>query len=42
MRYAHEMTQAGRDYVEQGFTGDDPRFSKHESEFGSGPGANRH
>ena len=38
LRYAHEMTQRGREYVEQGFSGEDPRFSKHESEFGTGPG----
>lgn len=40
LRYAHEMAQRGRDYVEQSFTGDDDRFSRHESEFGgasSGP-----
>jgi len=42
LRYAHEMTQRGRDYVEQSFVGDDPQFSKHESEFGGGQGANRH
>jgi ElaB/YqjD/DUF883 family membrane-anchored ribosome-binding protein len=33
MRYAHDMTERGREYVEQAFAGDDPRFSKHESEF---------
>jgi hypothetical protein len=41
LRYAHEMTQRGREFVEEGFSGDDPRFSKHESEFGPGPGADR-
>jgi len=53
MRYAHEMTQRGREYVDQSFSGDDDRFSRHESEFGGttgqgpgagprGQGANRH
>lgn len=45
MRYAQDMTQRGRDYVEQAFSGDDPRFSKHDSEFQGGSrdqGANRH
>jgi hypothetical protein len=41
LRYAHEMTQRGREFVEESFSGDDPRFSKHESEFGPGPGADR-
>ena len=41
LRYAHEMTQRGREFVEEGFSGEDPRFSKHESEFGPGPGADR-
>jgi ElaB/YqjD/DUF883 family membrane-anchored ribosome-binding protein len=41
MRYAHDVTQRGREYVEEAFSGDDPRFSKHESEFGPGPGADR-
>jgi ElaB/YqjD/DUF883 family membrane-anchored ribosome-binding protein len=41
MRYAHDMTQRGREFVEESFSGDDPRFSKHESEFGPGPGADR-
>jgi ElaB/YqjD/DUF883 family membrane-anchored ribosome-binding protein len=53
MRYAQEMTQRGREYVEQSFSGDDERFSRHESELGgptgqgpgassAGQGANRH
>jgi ElaB/YqjD/DUF883 family membrane-anchored ribosome-binding protein len=46
LRYAQEATQRGREFVEETFTGDDPRFGKHESEFrpgGQGPtGANRH
>jgi ElaB/YqjD/DUF883 family membrane-anchored ribosome-binding protein len=41
LRYAHEMTQRGREFVEESFSGEDPRFSKHESEFGPGPGADR-
>jgi ElaB/YqjD/DUF883 family membrane-anchored ribosome-binding protein len=36
MRYAQEMTQRGRDYVEGSFSGEDERFSRHESEFGAG------
>jgi len=41
MRYAQEMAHRGREYVEESFSGEDPRFSKHESEFGPGPGADR-
>ncbi|HEX2552080.1 MAG TPA: hypothetical protein VHL98_00165 [Microvirga sp.] len=44
LRYAHEMAQRGREYVEESFSGDDPRFAHHESEFragGRGAG-NRH
>ncbi|MGO4573180.1 hypothetical protein [Microvirga sp. 2TAF3] len=33
LRYARDATQRGREYVEEAFNGDDPRFSKHESEF---------
>ena len=33
VRYAREATQMGREFVEESFEGDDPRFSKHESEF---------
>jgi len=45
LRYAQEATQRGREFVDEAFTGDDPRFGKHESEFrpSEGPGgANRH
>jgi len=44
LRYAREAANMGRDYVEETFSGDDSRFSRHESEFGSPdqPGANRH
>jgi ElaB/YqjD/DUF883 family membrane-anchored ribosome-binding protein len=41
LRYAHQMTQRGREALEEGFSGDDERFSRHESELGPGPGANR-
>jgi ElaB/YqjD/DUF883 family membrane-anchored ribosome-binding protein len=33
LRYAHEMTQRGREYVDEAFSGDEERFSRHESEF---------
>ncbi len=33
VRYAREATQRGREFVEETFEGEDPRFSKHESEF---------
>jgi ElaB/YqjD/DUF883 family membrane-anchored ribosome-binding protein len=45
LRYAHGATQRGREFVEEAFTGEDPRFSKHESDFrpAEGPGGvNRH
>jgi len=44
LRYAQEATQRGREFVEESFAGDDPRFGRHESEYRSeGPsGANRH
>jgi ElaB/YqjD/DUF883 family membrane-anchored ribosome-binding protein len=43
LRYAREATHRGREYVEEAFSGEDPRFSKHESEFRSDqPGTNRH
>lgn len=43
VRYAREATQKGREFVEETFEGEDPRFSKHESEFKtSREGANRH
>jgi ElaB/YqjD/DUF883 family membrane-anchored ribosome-binding protein len=44
LRYAQDMTERGREFVDEAFTGDDPRFGKHESEFRpnqGGPG-NRH
>jgi len=34
LRYAQDMTQRGREYVEEAFNGDEPQFSRHESEFG--------
>jgi ElaB/YqjD/DUF883 family membrane-anchored ribosome-binding protein len=43
VRYAREATQRGREFVEESFEGDDPRFSKHESEFKSArENPNRH
>jgi ElaB/YqjD/DUF883 family membrane-anchored ribosome-binding protein len=43
MRYAHEMAQRGREFVDESFSGDDPRFAHHESEFRPNQGgANRH
>jgi hypothetical protein len=43
MRYAREAAHRGREYVEETFSGDDERFSRHESEFGSSrPDVNRH
>jgi ElaB/YqjD/DUF883 family membrane-anchored ribosome-binding protein len=36
LRYAHEMTQRGREFVDESFSGDDPRFAHHESEFRGG------
>ncbi|MBM6596259.1 DUF883 family protein [Microvirga pudoricolor] len=42
LRYAQDVTQRGRDYVEETFTGDDPRFSRHEADFRSDQNANRH
>jgi len=44
LRYAQEATQRGREFVEESFAGDDPRFGRHESEFRTeGPsGTNRH
>jgi ElaB/YqjD/DUF883 family membrane-anchored ribosome-binding protein len=38
LRYAQDMTERGRDYVEEAFSGDEAQFSRHESEFG-GPAA---
>lgn len=45
MRYAHDVAQRGREFVEESFTGDDPRSARHESEFrtrNSMSGQNRH
>lgn len=43
VRYAREATQKGREFVEETFEGEDPRFSKHESEFKPDrEGMNRH
>jgi len=42
MRYAQDVTQRGREYVEETFTGDDPRFGRHEADFRSERNANRH
>lgn len=36
MRYAQDMTQRGREAVEGTFSGEDERFGRHESEFGTG------
>jgi ElaB/YqjD/DUF883 family membrane-anchored ribosome-binding protein len=33
LRYARDATQRGREYVEDAFSGDEDRFSRHESEF---------
>jgi len=42
MRYAQDATQRGREYVEEHFTGEDPRFGRHEADFRSERNANRH
>jgi hypothetical protein len=42
VRYAREAADRGREYVEEAFNGDDARFSRHDSEFGSERDANRH
>jgi ElaB/YqjD/DUF883 family membrane-anchored ribosome-binding protein len=42
LRYAREAADRGREYVEETFSGDDAQFSRHESEFGGQPDANRH
>ena len=42
LRYAREAADRGREYVEETFSGDDPQFSRHESELGGRPDANRH
>lgn len=35
LRYARDAANRGREYVEETFTGDEPQFSRHESEFGA-------
>jgi ElaB/YqjD/DUF883 family membrane-anchored ribosome-binding protein len=42
LRYAQDAAQRGREFVEDSFVGDDPRFERHDSEFRSGEGMNRH
>ncbi|WP_201832917.1 hypothetical protein [Microvirga zambiensis] len=42
MRYAREAADRGREYVEDAFSGDEARFSRHDSEFGNQRDANRH
>ena len=32
-RYAQDMAQRGREYVEEAFSDDDPRFAQHDSEY---------
>jgi hypothetical protein len=34
LRYAHDMAQRSRDYVEEALSDDGPRFAHHESEAG--------
>lgn len=42
MRYAREAADRGREYVEETFSGEEARFSRHESEFGDQRDSNRH
>jgi ElaB/YqjD/DUF883 family membrane-anchored ribosome-binding protein len=42
MRYAQDMARRGREYVEEAFTGEDPRYSRHASEFQRGSGTEPH
>jgi ElaB/YqjD/DUF883 family membrane-anchored ribosome-binding protein len=42
LRYARDAANRGREYVEETFSGDEAQFSRHESEFGGQPDANRH
>jgi len=42
MRYAREAADRGREYVEDAFSGEEARFSRHDSEFGNQRDANRH
>jgi ElaB/YqjD/DUF883 family membrane-anchored ribosome-binding protein len=36
LRHARDMAERGREYVDEAFSGDDPRFGKHENEFRTG------
>ncbi|MGO4525485.1 hypothetical protein AB4097_11550 [Microvirga sp. 2MCAF35] len=42
LRYARDAANRGREYVEDTFSGDEARFSRHESEFNGQRDANRH
>jgi len=42
MRYARDAANRGREYVEDAFSGEEARFSRHESEFDDRRDANRH
>ncbi|QRM30573.1 hypothetical protein [Microvirga sp. VF16] len=42
LRYAREAADRGREYVEDAFSGEEARFSRHESEFDGQRDANRH
>jgi len=42
VRYARDAANRGREYVEDTFSGDEARFSRHESEFNGQRDGNRH
>jgi len=42
LRYARDAADRGREYVEDTFSGEEARFSRHESEFDDRRDANRH
>jgi ElaB/YqjD/DUF883 family membrane-anchored ribosome-binding protein len=42
LRYARDAANRGREYVEDAFSGEEARFSRHESEFNDQRDANRH
>ncbi|WP_262028389.1 hypothetical protein [Microvirga sp. Mcv34] len=42
LRYARDAANRGREYVEDTFSGDEARFSRHESEFNGQRDSNRH
>ena len=42
LRYARDAASRGREYVEDAFSGEEARFSRHESEFDGQRDANRH